>query len=137
MPALRQALDVATTEERLVAQIAAQAAHPGGERAAAWLLERKYPQRWGAADAGARIGARGRRRRAIAQGAAMVDVGAGPTDEQLIAGAVAEARAAGVRNSEIARVMDEAAALDDDLTIALVGGRLYRLPREVERATSA
>jgi hypothetical protein len=36
----------ATSEVRLVAQVA-RAAASGSWRAACWLLERKYPQRWG------------------------------------------------------------------------------------------
>jgi hypothetical protein len=41
-------LDAATSEGRLVALIAHAAARPGGWRAAAWMLERRYPERWSA-----------------------------------------------------------------------------------------
>jgi hypothetical protein len=40
-------LDAATSEVRLVALVAQAAARPGGWRAAAWLLERRHPERWG------------------------------------------------------------------------------------------
>jgi endogenous inhibitor of DNA gyrase (YacG/DUF329 family) len=44
---LRRALEAATQEERLLAQIAA-AANRGAWRAAAWILERRFPERWAA-----------------------------------------------------------------------------------------
>jgi hypothetical protein len=42
---LQEALDQALAEQRLVAVIAAGAR--SNWRAAAWLLERQYPERWG------------------------------------------------------------------------------------------
>jgi hypothetical protein len=45
-PELQQALDSALAEPRLVALVAA-AAGKGQWRAAAWMLERRYPERWG------------------------------------------------------------------------------------------
>jgi hypothetical protein len=46
-PELARALMQATDETRLLAQVAAAAAR-GQWRAAAWILERRYPERWSA-----------------------------------------------------------------------------------------
>src|SRR5262245_12400586 len=40
-------LDNAVSEPRLVALVARAAQAPGGWRAAAWILERRHPSRWG------------------------------------------------------------------------------------------
>ena len=46
-PELDEALERALSEPRLVAYIARAAGHPvSGWRAAAWLLERRFPERW-------------------------------------------------------------------------------------------
>jgi hypothetical protein len=44
---LRAALDNATQETQLLARVAGAANRAGGWRAAAFLLERRYPERWG------------------------------------------------------------------------------------------
>jgi hypothetical protein len=44
---LKEDPERALEEHVLVAQIARAAQTPGGWRAAAWLLERRHPQRWG------------------------------------------------------------------------------------------
>jgi hypothetical protein len=48
-PELEQALARATEETRLLARVAAHAhaGKPTSWRAAAWILERRYPERWG------------------------------------------------------------------------------------------
>ena len=58
----------------------------------------------------------------------------GPTDDELIAEAVDEARAAGVPEAAIARVIREEARLNDELSVLLIEGKLSVLAKQARRA---
>jgi hypothetical protein len=61
----------------------------------------------------------------------------GPGDEAMIAGAVAQARVAGVPEELIQRVIEQEGAGRGALTPAVLAGRLYALARQRQRQQPA